>query len=143
MSNNIFSNPTFTNITAAIVGGIVTYLVPMIINKVNKKSIDKIKQSNELIKIIDKLDQKTEECWSQSSYNEQYKWPLISSFKEISCFISDNDDFAHLSNSREFLFDLLTIDMEDNDIFQLKRNIILTHKTYLFYELKHKVNQRH
>lgn len=74
--------------------------------------------------IIYKLRDNTLKYWSQPIPNDKYSKAVINGFKELSIFISDNDFKIIPSDYRSFLYNLLTMDMEDSHIFKCKKILL-------------------
>lgn len=85
--------------------------------------------------LMDKLKDNTYKYWSCDKPNKKNGDNLISIFMEVNKFISHNKFKISPSDYRSSLFDIITMDMEDNDIFKYKQSTIKRHYNTLIDEL--------
>lgn len=94
------------------------------------------KQRKKYKQIIGKLNKQLEEFWSKDKPNINKLKKITETMKELSVFISTTNFHVHPGDYRSFLYDFLTMDVEDYHIFQLKKKCIEKHSTILIGQLK-------
>lgn len=122
--------PWFINIMSLI--GFIASLITIF------KYVPKIcafKRKKVYAKLVEKLKQNTQNYWFQDSPNVKKQAPLLGSFKDINNFISNNKFKISPSDYRSSLFDIFTMDMEDNNIYKCKQATIKRNYNTLIDEL--------
>lgn len=129
---NVFNLiPTWLLNFMAIIG----FIASLVTLKNHLPKICLFKQRKVYNELIIRLKNDTHKYWHSNSPNIKYGKALIKTFKDLNTFISNNKFKYSPSDYRSSLYDIFTMDMEDNNIYKCKQATIKKNYNTLIDEL--------